>query len=253
MPLLILSYAVQIGCAVHALKRGYPIMIVILILSFPFLGSVIYIVAVLLPELKNSRAAAEAQARVADSVNPNRQIRYWREQVEISDNVENKLKLAEALMDRGRPGEAYTLLYDCAQGPFKHAPEVLLPLARAAFAAGRYGDTLRHLDDLKRENPDHDAQDTHLLYARALESSGQVEAALEEYGALSKYYNGYEARCRFAALLKLTGRVEEADAIFTEIIAAADRAPGKLNKLQADWIAYTRRALASTAAIQPPG
>lgn len=43
---------------------------------------------------------------------------------------------------------------------------------------------------LKKENPERTGADRHLLYARALELQGRIDAAMVEYEALCGYDNG---------------------------------------------------------------
>ncbi len=95
MPLFVLSYLVQIACAVHALKRGYPMQIVFLIVAFPFFGCVIYAVAVVLPEMQKSRAARHAGEVVRDTIDPGREMRQRVSQKVIDFFLETKL-LCEA-------------------------------------------------------------------------------------------------------------------------------------------------------------
>ncbi len=61
------------------------------------------------------------------------------------------------------------------------------------------------LDDLIRLNPDFRSPEGHLLYARALETEGNADKALEEYKVLAQSYPGAEAAARYAQLLKRAG------------------------------------------------
>jgi len=41
MPFLFLTYAVQFCCAVHAVRRGYPYMLIFMIMAFPVMGCLV--------------------------------------------------------------------------------------------------------------------------------------------------------------------------------------------------------------------
>lgn len=243
MPLVILTYLVQIGCAVHALKRGYPYMIVFLIVAFPGIGCIVYILAVLLPELKNSRAARNAAAGFQDAVDPHRHVRQQAKQLRISDSVENKLRLADELMRANDPASALPLYRECLQGPFADNPDILLKFAEACFANDHHLAARQALEELKQRNPNFRSEQGHLLYARTLEALGRTDDALAEYAAVSRYFNGPEAMCRFGLLLKLCGRSGEAERQFKEILNTAELAPRHYRTQHARWIGIARSEL----------
>jgi hypothetical protein len=96
---------------------------------------------------------------------------------------------------------------------------------------------------LRKRWPDYQSSEGHLLYARALEASERHEEALEEYQALGAYYPGAEPRVRHGLLLKLLGRTQEAQRMFSDVVTQLRRAPRHARKLQAEWMAIAEREL----------
>jgi hypothetical protein len=80
-----------------------------------------------------------------------------------------------------------------------------------------------------------------LLYARAVEDSGDTARALKEYDALAGYYPGAEARVRQALLYKKLGRTVEAKQMFAAILKDARLAPRHFRKSQQEWIALAEK------------
>ena len=243
MPLLIVTYLVQIACAIHALRRGASYPVIFLIVAFPAIGCVVYVVAVILPELSQSKAARDAREKVSDTIAPDRRLKKYAANLEIADSVENKLNLADELRRKGRQDEAIPLLISCLEGPFADNPDVLRRLADAYFETGAFDDCVGCLEHMIEANPDYRSQEAHLLYARALAATGATPRAVEAYRELCAYYSGPEAKCRFAELLVGLGRLDEARALLEEVLLGAKHAPPHLRKRYRDWISLAERQL----------
>jgi hypothetical protein len=97
------------------------------------------------------------------------------------------------------------------------------------------------LDELTRANPDFRSPDCRLLYARSLESEGNVQKALEQYAALAGSYPGAEAAVRYAQLLSSQGRREEAQRVARELLDQARIAPAHYRKAQRSWLDSAER------------
>jgi len=84
-----------------------------------------------------------------------------------------------------------------------------------------------------------------LLYARALEGAGNLDKALEEYAAVSKYYAGAEAPLRYARLLRTTGKPEQARRELKDLLEHARLAPRHYRRMQQQWLSEAERELAA--------
>src|SRR5579862_1371199 len=117
----------------------------------------------------------------------------------------------------------------------------MLGLARAQFAKGDATAARSTLDELIRHNPDFKSPEGHLLYARALESEGNLDKALEEYKVLAPYFPGAEAAVRYAQLLKSQGRAAEAETVARELLEQARIAPAHYRRAQKTWLDTAQR------------
>jgi hypothetical protein len=244
MPILVLvTIGLQIFCAVHVIRTGRPMMWLYLIVLLPVAGSIAYMVVEMLPELRHSRAAREAAGDIKSVVDPDRDLRELAANLDRVDSVGNRLALAKELLSRERYGDALQLLEGCLTGVHQDDSAIMLALAQARFGLKDYAGTCEVLDRLRAAHPDLRSPEGHLLYARALEGEGDSERALFEYEALAGYYPGEEARCRQALLLQKIGQVDEARAVFGEVVRSVDKASKTYFRSQRDWYEVARRNL----------
>ena len=76
MPILaFLHIAIAIYFAVHAVKTGRNTIWLFVLLSFPFLGSMVYLFAEFLPEKRHSRVVRNTGAALKALIDPKRALR----------------------------------------------------------------------------------------------------------------------------------------------------------------------------------
>jgi hypothetical protein len=232
---------VQIAFAIHVIRRGYPLFWVFLIIFVPLIGCLLYVAMVLIPEAMQSRTARQGSRAFLKAIDPGKELRKRREALEISDTVSNRSALAEEYLRQGMVSEAIGLYESSLTGIYRTDPNLLLGLATALARAGRFDRAKETLETLYQANPEFDNPDARLLYARALEELGDTEKALNEYSALVKTSSGAETKCRYALLLKRTGRVSEAKALFEEILRDARTGSRHSNQLNKEWLEVAKK------------
>jgi hypothetical protein len=246
MPFLgVLILIAQITCAVHVARSGRPYYWIYIIIGVPVVGIAAYFFAEIMPELMQTRTARQAASGVARAINPGKGMREALRRVEITPTGENKARLAEEYLLAGQPTEAAALYRDALVGVHATDPGMMLGLARSLFAQGDTVEAQAVLEKLREANPDYNAPDGHLLYARSLEDQGKIDAALEEYSALAVYYPGQEARCRYAMLLLRSGRADEARRMFGEICQLIEYGPRHQRRAQREWYDIAKRSVAA--------
>jgi len=241
MPFLVVSVLIQLGLIVHVLKTGRNMIWVFVLLFAPFIGGLAYLIVELLPEFMNSRGARRAKRSIANTIDPQRDLRNASKQFAVADTVQNTLVLANQYLERSQFKEAAEHFARCLHGLYADDADILFGLAKAQFGLKDYAGVIGTLDRLKAANPKARTADAHLLYARAHEESGAVDAARGEYEALASYYPGPEPRCRLALILKARGDAEAAHKLFQEVLREADVAGRHYNEVYREWVALARR------------
>ena len=241
MTLLLVGYVFAVLFAVHAVRTGQPLYWVFILLLFPGLGSLIYAIAILLPEMRHSTGARRATHKVREILDPGRELREARAAHDDAQSVGNRLRLADALLADGKPAEALPLYEAALTGLYANDPDILTRKAKALLETGRAGEARAMLEALIASKPDFRSASGHLTYARAVAALDDRDKAREEFDALAEYYPGLEARARYATLLREWGDVAKARELAAESLRIAQRLPTHSRTADREWIAVLQR------------
>jgi hypothetical protein len=245
MPIIaVAGYIVQLTLIMHVIRSGRSQYWIYILLLAPGLGGVAYFIAEVLPEIMGARGTRQAMNQARRAIDPERHYRALTEQLDTADTAENRKALAEECLLIGKVEQAVTLYKSALTGVHRDDPILMHGLARAYFQAADYAGCIRTLDALRTANPKFESADAHLLYARGLEAAGRRDEALSEYAAVSNYFAGAEARCRYALLLQQSGHAQQARQLFTEVVRAVDKAGGPFKRAQREWYDIARQHLA---------
>jgi hypothetical protein len=239
----ILSIAVQAGLIVHVIKTGRSMLWIWAIALLPLVGSIVYVVVEILPQVLGSRTARRATTGVRRMIDPDRELRRASVEVEVSGNVDARRRLAEELFERSQYDAAIDVYRGGLKGIFEHDPTLLLGLARAQFAKQDFTAARTTLERLTQHNPDFKSADAQLLYARTLEAQEALDEAERAYATLAPGYPGAEARLRYGVLLKRRGKLQEAHRVLKDLLDGARLGPAHYRKAQAEWLERARREL----------
>jgi len=242
-PLFYLSLIIQIFMLVHVFRTRRPIYWAFIIFFTPLLGSLIYFIVELLPEIMGNPKTKKTFRGIRKSVNPGANIQKLEKTHKLSGSVDAARHLAKTLIENNRAEEAIKHYKSTLKGIYADDPDLLLGLAEAEFANQEYEKTIKTLDKLRVKNPSYRSASGHLMYARSLVYCNATETAKEEYESVITYFSGAEARCRYAELLETTGACDEALELYTEIVNEADLAPQHYNKTQKMWVVKSKEAI----------
>jgi len=241
MAFLILSIAIQAGLVIHAIKTGRNFIWIWVIVLLPYAGPLAYIAVEILPDLFRSRTAQRTARGFKKAMDPEADLRRYESEARLAGNVASRQRYAEELSKHGRHDEAIAQYREALTGLYQHDANLMLGLAQAQFAKVDATAARTTLDELIRMNPDFRSPQGHLLYARALETEGNYQKALEEYAVLAPSYPGAEAAVRYAQLLKAQGRREEAQKVARELLEQARIAPPHYRRAQKSWLDAAQR------------
>jgi hypothetical protein len=241
-PAVSIYLIIAIGLAVHAMKTGRSQWWLFILLFLPYIGSIAYVLVEIVPAMFQTRTARQVGSGIGTMLDPDKEWRARLAQAELVDSVDSKRALAEECEKRGQWQDAIRLYQAAATGIFADDPAVLLGLARAQLGSGDAQACLETLHKLEEQGNLRN-QEAHLLLARALEATGHTAEALEQYEGVSRYYAGFEARSRYALLLLKQGSVEQARALFREIVSASSARPVVVTQSDKEWIRVAKANL----------
>ncbi|MBW8312877.1 MAG: tetratricopeptide repeat protein [Rhizobium sp.] len=236
-----LHVIVAVLFAIHAVRNGQPMYWLLILFMFPLLGSVVYGVAVWLPEFRHSRSARRATSAVRRLIDPDRELREATDAHAQAATVQNQLRLADALFAKGRALEALPLYRSASSGLYANDPDIQARLAHALLEAGEATAARELLDRLIAANPDYRSPQAHLTYARAVAAQGDHAKAREEFDVLVNYFPGLEASARYAQCLRDWGEAEAGAALVEKALARARRLPAHSRDLDREWIARLQK------------
>ena len=240
MPILVVMLLVQVYCAYHVISTNRDKYWLFLIFIAPGIGCLIYFLTQILPDANNSRTAKTIKASAVKTLDPEREYREAVRAFDMLESLENRFRLADALISLGRYGEAKQHLAECAHGAYAHDPHILMRIATVELETGNPAEALKALDLLQEKNPGFHHQGGHLTYSRALEALGQTDDAIASYRDLAAYATGEEARLRLGMLLQASGHNEEARTIFDEVVMRVNRGTSHYRKSQSKWYNLAR-------------
>jgi hypothetical protein len=184
--------------AVHAVRTGRQLYWLLILFSFPLLGSLVYFAVVFLPQSRLEHGLRKAGAAVQKSLDPGRALREAQQAYDLTPTAHNQMRLAAALFDAGMVAQS-VLQYDaCLSGPFANDAEIGIGAARAKLANRQPQAAIELLQALRRTHPGFRPEQLALLLAASFSAAGMQAQAAQEYDAVVARFAGIEARAEYA-------------------------------------------------------
>jgi len=215
--------------AVHAVRSGQQMYWLIILFSFPLLGSVVYFLVIYLPDSRLERGARQAVRSAARVLDPTRELREAHAAFDGTPTAQNRMRLAAALLEAGQPAEAASHYEACLQGPFASDLEIRLGAARAQFACERFAAAVAHLQSIRQQDPRFRAEAVALLLAQAHAGAGDRTAARAEFESALDQFGSFEVRAEYAIWALGNGDT-----------ATAARLQAELDRSMQRWSRHTR-------------
>jgi hypothetical protein len=241
-----LHFLIALFFAVHALRNGRQMYWLLILFSFPVLGSLAYFVAEYLPASRLQRQGRIATRALQKTIDPGRDVREARRAFDLTPTAHNQMRLAAALLGAGQSDEAVQHYDACLRGPFAGDPEVILGAARANAAHGQPAAAIALLASLQTRQPGFRADEVALALGRAyaannqqLEAGGQFESVVERFGSI-------DARVELALWAIANGKDDVAQRELQEIAHARKHMEKHTRDLHRDLFRRLDGAIAST-------
>jgi hypothetical protein len=248
MPLLaIADVLIAVFFAVHAVRTGRNMYWLMILLMAPFLGSVIYFFAEYLPEMRHSRVARKAVGTVAKLVDPNREMREAQLGFERTPTVDNRFRLAEALLASGRIDDALAHFEACVAGPYAKDLKLRRGLARAQVVAGRHAAAVQTLESLFADAPAEARGVASLWLAQSLAQVDEARA-IAAFDQACQLHATIETHSAYGLYLAQVGRPDAARAMLERVLHDARVGTATSRELNRAAIDQARSALKALGA-----
>lgn len=234
-----LHVIVALFFAIHAMRHGKQIYWLIILFSFPLLGSVVYFVVEYLPASRMQRTAGKVAGAAIGFIDPEREYRAATDAYDLAPTAQNKLRLAKAALDRGQAADAVGHYRDALKGPLASDPELQFGLASALLTAGGPAsgrEALQALQALRATRDDYRRDEVAVLVARALAAEGRQQEAREAFESAVSQYNTVEIRARFIAWLAQQGDATGAQRRWDELQQAARHWNSHARSINREWM-----------------
>jgi hypothetical protein len=227
---------IAIFFAVHAIRTGQKSFWLFVLFGFPLMGSIVYAFAIYMPAFRYSRTGVKVARAMDNLIDPDRELREATREYEISDSAQNRVRLANALLQKDRADEAITHYEASLSGPLSDDASMLFGLAKAYAHAGRFGLCAQTLEKLIRFHPHYHAEQVQLLKARALGGQGKAAEAKAAFEEAVRVGTGCEARARYYAWLQSQGDTQAAQRVQQEIAAQIKHWDKFAREQNAEWL-----------------
>ncbi|MEJ7807106.1 MAG: hypothetical protein WKG03_14435 [Telluria sp.] len=200
MPILGLGvhFLIALYFAVHAVRTGRELYWLILLFSFPLLGSLVYFCAIFLPQSRLERTLGKAGKAVVEKLNPGRALREAQQAFDLTPTAHNQTCLAKAMLEAGMNAQAVEQFDACLRGPFANDPDIVFDAARARLANGQPDAAIAALLGLQKSSPSFRTEQVAVLLARCYAAADMhTEAGLAFAGVVERF-SGIEARVEYA-------------------------------------------------------
>jgi len=224
-----LSWLLQIALIIHVYKTGRPYWWTWILFIAPGGGGLAYVFIELLPGF-NSPSGFFA------SLKPRRwKIAALRRKLDESETVVNRINLAEALFDAGQVREAHDLAVECLTGVFKNDPRTLVDVARFKLALGQHAESLALLESADTTADRRLAVQVDVLKGDALLGLRRHAEAEAAYHKVAGKHIGEAPRAGLASVYEMTGRRDEARALWKDIRAKFRKGNPAWRRAERKW------------------
>ena len=188
--------------AIHAIRRGEQLYWLLILFSFPLLGSVVYFFAIYLPSSRLERGMNKgfksAKKALINTIDPGKNLREAEAAFGLTPTAQNQMALANAHLENGNIDAAVQHFDACLSGPFSNDPFVLLGAAQAKMLQNQAQSTLDLLTKLKSISKDYQAEKVILLTAEAYAALGNQAEAMNAFAEAHQRFGGFVVLARYA-------------------------------------------------------
>ncbi len=207
-----LIVALQAFCIYHLYKNKNEYYWYFLILFIPVLGSLIYIIL----KVYNRRDADKIQQELTTIINPTKRITDLTKKLEFSETFQNKVNLADAYFELGGFQNAINHYEDAISKSFQNDQHVAKQLIEAHAQLENYDQVIVYAERISMKF-EFKTSRSQFLYAVALEKTGRIVEAIDQFRQIDIPNANYEERLVFAKFLLDNNKNEESKELLVEL------------------------------------
>lgn len=193
--------------AIHALRTGRPIYWLIILFSFPGLGSIAYFFAEYLPTHKLNRGVQQVSKSALKLLDPSRELRDAEQAFDLTPTVQNRIRLASALDEAGQSAEAAAQFDACLNGPFANDLELCFLAAKAKLHNKQAGEAVELLNKVRALQAEFRAEQVSLLLAKSYAATNNETLARQEYINALNSFGSTDCKAEYALWAASSGDV----------------------------------------------
>lgn len=239
-PILLL----QAFCLYHAYRNNAEQRWYWFIFLLPGVGSALY----LFHHFYNRKSISTITESVKGLMDSNYQIGQLEKELRFSDNLKNRMALAEAYVDFGRYPDAIKLYQVSLTGFMADDPGLRMKLLHAYFLNQDYSQVIAIGDELEQVKEKTFRQaEQRLAYAWALHRSGKTDLANTIFQDMDKPFTNYRHRMEYCKFLHHIGSTQELRTKLSDLLEEFEHVRDAERKLYRDVIRQTREFASSLA------
>ncbi len=214
-----LSYIFSIGgihiiaaifFAIHAVRNGQNMYWLLILFMFPLFGSLVYFFAVYLPQSRIQQNVGKAANVAMNTIDPGKALRQAKKDYELTPTAQNRMRLAQCLLDAGQAEAAAEHYELCLQGPFANDPEIQLGAAQARLANQQAQQAIDLLHKIQAQDPKFRDEQVTLLLAKSYGALGQANQAQHYFDDAVTRFGSFETHAEYAIWAAHAGQIEQA-------------------------------------------
>lgn len=231
---------VQTACVIHALHQGYSYTFVMMVLLFPLVGAIGYLIIEFGPILYEARILHHLKkwqrTNPYDVLTSQEQLAYQK------PTIENLHNLAKGYIALSHYQAALALLDNLLKNQFSHDRTLLLDKAQALFGLEKHHEAKFVLESLlKNETRASCSAKAQLLYARTLSALGEVQSATREFERLQHNDTGLEASYYYLQHLRQLNHKARAEEVLRQMHKRLDRLPKHYRGQEKTWLKQAQK------------
>lgn len=231
---------VQTACVIHALHQGYSYAFVMMVLLFPLVGAIGYLLIEFGPMLYE--AHIRHNFKKWQRTNPYHALATQEQLAYQKPTIENLHNLAKCYLELSHFQAALALLDNLLKNQFSHDDTLLLDKAQALFGLDKYHEAKFVLENLLKNKADEfRCAKAHLLYARTLAALGECQLATREFEHLQHYYTGLEASYYYLQHLRQLNHKARAEEVLRHMRKRLDRLPKHYRGKEQTWLKQAQK------------